>query len=48
MHFEQIYIKMALLDVSLPTNGIKIQTNNTKAFIASNEIGSGLLCVAER
>lgn len=39
---------MALHEVTIPTIGIKIQTSNTKAFIGTTELGTGLLCVAER
>lgn len=34
-------------NIELPTDGIKIQLQNTKAFIANSDYGSGTLCVAE-
>lgn len=35
-------------DITLPTEGIKLQTSNTRAFIGEVEYGKGILCVAER
>jgi len=34
--------------VFLPTGGIKIQVDNTKAFISDEDYGTGTLCVSER
>ena len=39
---------MTLEDVTLPINAVKLQLNNTRAFIGSAELGNGVLCVAER
>ena len=41
--------KMALKEnLSLPNDGIRIQTANTRAFIADRDYGIGILCVSER
>jgi nucleotide-sensitive chloride channel 1A len=35
-------------DLTLPSDGIKIQTTNVKAFIGDKQYGSGVLCIAEK
>jgi chloride channel, nucleotide-sensitive, 1A len=35
-------------NISLPSNGIRKQISNTKAFIGTTDYGVGTLCVAER
>lgn len=35
-------------DVTFPSEGIKMQLPNTRAFISNNDFGVGTLCVAER
>ena len=35
-------------DLKLPTEGVKIQVANTRAFVGDDEVGCGTLCVAER
>lgn len=35
-------------NLDFPSNGIKIQVPNTKAFVGETELGTGVLCVAER
>jgi hypothetical protein len=39
---------MTLEEVTLPINAVKVQLNNTRAFIGNTELGNGVLCVAER
>jgi hypothetical protein len=48
MVLQGVNLNLLKKDLVLPTEGIKIQAPNTRAFIGEIEYGKGVLCVAER
>jgi hypothetical protein len=48
MVLQEANLNLLKKNLVLPTEGIKIQAPNTKAFIGETEYGQGVLCVAER
>lgn len=43
-----VSLKVLETKVTIPSSGVKIEVPNTKAVIADQDFGSGILCVAER
>ena len=48
MVLQEVNLNLLKKNLVLPTDGIKIQAPNTRAFIGETEYGKGVLCVAER
>ena len=48
MVLQEVNLNILDKNIALPTEGIKLQAQNTRAFIGDVEYGKGLLCVAER
>ena len=48
MVLQEPKLNLLTKNLVLPSDGIKLQAANTRAFLGDIEYGKGVLCVAER